>query len=342
MAWLPAIEQNERLRDLLAARLSFLDKFIARVPGLLRPPGAAGEPQPESAPEDFYVGDGRPPRPGAAEITAVAALMSAAELALVTNQTGLAKGILRTAFAAATTADVAQWPILRVAVLGAALKVGRVSLQSTGLILEFDPPATPSAIRREATTRSQSFQGSALALGAALAAGGRESLTRLFLQPGSESDPPDAAATLRSVRQADILPLFGIVRLPEGLHGVAVPPDAAEHRAAMIAFFALHQRYLSRLHLLLGSGQHVTATTLRRSLFDWSLFLIHLGLARFRADLYTSDLPALLAGTDAGRLLGFMMTLVGEFEGEQGTPAQGTAGGPLAQPGGGGLVQALA
>ena len=267
--------------------------------------------------------------------------MSAAELALVTNQTGLAKDILRMAFAAATTADVAQWPILRVAVLGAALRAGRVSLQSTGLILEFDPPATPSAIRREATTRSQSFQGSALALGAALAAGGRESLTRLFLQPGSESDPPDAAATLRSVRQADILPLFGIVRLPEGLHDGAAPPEP-EHRAAMIAFFALHQRYLSRLHLLLGSGRDVAPTTFRRSLFDWSLFLIHLGLARFRADLYTSDLPALLAGTDAGQLLGFMMTLVGEFEGEQGTPAQGTAGGPLAQPGGGGLVRALA
>jgi hypothetical protein len=269
--------------------------------------------------------------------------MSAAELALVTDHTRQAKNYLRTAFATATQADVAQWPILRVAVLGAALKEGRVLLQPEGLILDFGPPATPSVTRLEAITRSQSFQGSALALGAALAAGGSLSLTRLFLQPGPESDTPDAAATLRSVRQADILPLFGVVRLPEGLSDGPAPPPA-EQTAAMIAFYALHQRYLSRLHLLLGSGRHVSPTTLRRSLFDWSLFLLHLGLARFRPDFYNWEnlVPPPLAETDAARLLAFMMSLVREFEDEQGAPVQGDVIRPLDRPGGGVMIPATA
>jgi hypothetical protein len=316
MAWLPPIEKAEAITGRLRDRIVYLDKFAARAPALFEAPGEGRERPPDSTVDDFYVGDRKFPPPPAATLASVSALMTAGELALVTNQTERAKDYFRRALGTATRQSADRWPILRVAVLGAALRQCVVFLQPEGL----DVRLRNGPARLAGWVGMPSFQSSALILGAALASAGQASFIGWSSRRDRSSIPLGALSTVIGAREADVLPLFRLVRTPDGFDQLQEPTNE-QRTDALIAFYALHQRYASRLYLVLetdppASDPRDRETKLRHPLFDWALFMLHLGLARFSPDLYVRErlLPNPSFDTAATRLMDFVMSLVREFQ----------------------------
>jgi hypothetical protein len=294
MPWLPGID-HDTWAGLSERRIEFLERYARlRLTEDRAEPGL---------------------RTRTAQIEAADALTRAAELALATDRSDVARRFVDTALGLLlSTPNVSDWSTHRVAVLGGV--TGRVSTRlgfgyfdqdsqgvagNSGRILLRDEQQETRILGTKIKAPAAALERTLGALiSSALVSGEPRETLELLIAPAPSDLTPDgrkAFAIAISTMEADTLPLFGLERRPDG--GFGETQVSGSPNGAIAALIALEQRFAARLRLLAMDRAHWAAARARAPLIDWSLLVLHIALQRRSLTLPVEQINGIIGSSDA-------------------------------------------